>query len=418
MSSNPVIASLANPMALETLYQRDRQQFAGHLLQAQLLHPQAQILKFWQARLDFQARSDPQPSVQLLRRLPQLLGICAGAYLLARLPVLAGVDPEWFFPRALPWIVLAGLALLAVSVTPPTRTIMAVSAGGFLLVALALLALPDHRQSDSVTMAMLHAPVLLWCLLALSLTGDSWREVSARVGVLHYCGEIFILTTLILLGGIVLSGISMGLFSLIGLEIEEWYLLNVGLAGAVSAPLVAAFVYEHVLARASRFANYIANIFAPLFLLMLVTYLAAMVIAQKSPYSDRDFLIMFNALLLLVLGITLYSIGGRRNGSGNRLIDVINMALVSVTLVVDLVALSAIVYRLSAWGLTPNRLVVGGINLLVFCHLLLILCAYVRSRRAPNPEQALQRAATDFLPVYGAWASIVLILLPPLFGYR
>lgn len=85
-----------------------------------------------------------------------------------------------------------------------------------------------------------------------------------------------------------MTGITINLFELIGLNIEDWYMLNVGLAGVVRAPLVAGFLFDVVLQRKSYFANLIANIFAPLFLLTVLTYLIAMLVAQRSPYEGTD----------------------------------------------------------------------------------------------------------------------------------
>jgi len=39
--------------------------------------------------------------------------------------------------------------------------------------------------------------------------------------------------------------------------------------------------------------------------------------------------------------------------------------LLAVSLVIDLIALSAILFRLTSYGLTPNRLVVLGANLII-----------------------------------------------------
>ena len=49
------------------------------------------------------------------------------------------------------------------------------------------------------------------------------------------------------------------------------------------------------------------------------------------------------------------------------------LVLLILSLVIDVLALSAIIYRLSEYGFTPNRTAVLGSNLLILVHLLLIV---------------------------------------------
>ena len=83
--------------------------------------------------------------------------------------------------------------------------------------------------------------------------------------------------------------------------------------GLVSAPIVATYLYDIVLRQKSNISNIIANTFSPLFLITVICYLIAMFYAKKSPYSDRDFLITFNGLLIAVWAITVFSISGIGN---------------------------------------------------------------------------------------------------------
>jgi hypothetical protein len=83
---------------------------------------------------------------------------------------------------------------------------------------------------------------------------------------------------------------------------------------------------------------------------------------RREPFIDRDFLITFNGLLLLVLGISVFSIVERPEESHGQPIDNVNFALVVVTLAIDAIALSAILFRIASFGFTPNRVIVLGAN--------------------------------------------------------
>lgn len=68
----------------------------------------------------------------------------------------------------------------------------------------------------------------------------------------------------------------------------------------------------------------------------------------KSPFIERDFLIGFDLMLVLVLGLVLYVISARDIHDKAGFYDFMNLALILTALVIDGIALSAILFRLSA----------------------------------------------------------------------
>lgn len=417
MPGNTVTASLATPETLEKLYHDNPTAFVRQLQEALQNHPHSQILQFWRTRIEFQqARSPVAPDLRA--QLPRLLALCLAAALLIKLPLVFPLTEEWFYTRFTPMIVIGSLIMYFVLRQRLALDIAQAICCIALLVLTMALVLPYNGTSASVIMALLHAPLVLWSALGLSFAAANWRSATARLDYLRYNGELFIYTVLILLGGFVLSGMTLGLFSLLNLSIEEWYLINIIPVGLVAAPLVATFLYDIVLQRQSRLATLIANVFTPLFLVMICVYLIAMLVQQQSPYTNREFLILFNGLLLLVLAMTIFSIAGRNSRTPSLLADTVNFGLIAVTLIVNMVALSAILYRLAEWGLTPNRLVVTGANLLIFIHLITILVSYLRVLRGQRDASALTGAIAGMLPVYTAWSVFVMIAVPLLFRFQ
>jgi hypothetical protein len=61
-------------------------------------------------------------------------------------------------------------------------------------------------------MALIHLPILCWVFLGFVFTGSSWRETEPRIRFLRYNGELLILGSLVALGGMVLSAITVALF--------------------------------------------------------------------------------------------------------------------------------------------------------------------------------------------------------------
>ena len=417
MLVNPILDRGEDSLGLERLYRSDPAKFAGHLEQALQLNPEAPILKFWQARFEYTKPAKTVSTAVTGRQIWYPVLLCLLAILLVRTPALFEVNELWFYTRFAPLIVFAALIFYFSHQASHSKSVIVFVIAGVMTTGLAMALLPDDYQSSSVVMAIIHAPLVMWSLLGLAFTSNAWRRAKPRLDYLRYNGEVFIFTTMILLGGIVLTGLTIALFGLIQLDIEQWYLNNVVLAGLVSAPILATFLYNEILGRKSRFASTIADIFTPLFLITVVIYLLAMAIQQKSPFSDRDFLILFNGLLILVLGMTVFSVCGRNHDQPSRLVDSINLALVCVTLMVNFIALAAILYRFSEWGLSPNRVVVLGANVLIFGHLIQILKAYSDVFRGKIKAVKLIEATVAFLPVYGAWAAIVMIALPIVFRF-
>jgi hypothetical protein len=259
-------------------------------------------------------------------------------------------------------------------------------------------------------------------LLSAAINEKSWKEVNERMNYLRYNGELIIYTTVILIGGMVLSGITLALLGLIenSYELSRWYEENVIVYGAVAAPIVATFLIEKVLGRRLNIAPTLAKIFTPLFLLTTIGYLIIMAVYQSSPYNDREYLIAFNILLIIVLGLSIFSIAERDSKAPFNLSDYMNIGLIMATLIIDLIALSAIVFRLTNdnYGLTPNRTAILGINLLVFFHLVGILFYYIRFILNKSLFTKLENWITRYLPVYAVWAAVISIVLPLIFWYR
>jgi hypothetical protein len=96
----------------------------------------------------------------------------------------------------------------------------------------------------------------------------------------------------------------------------------------------------------------------------------------------------------------------------------LQLLLVVSALVVDGAALAAIAARISEFGFTPNRVAALGENLILLVNLAWSAWLYARFLRRRGSFAALEQWQITYLPVYCAWAALVVVLFPPLFGYR
>jgi hypothetical protein len=215
----------------------------------------------------------------------------------------------------------------------------------------------------------------------------------------------------------VLTGISIGLFELIGIDISQFYMDYVIIFGLVAAPTVASYVYDFILNRESNFANTLSIIFIPLFFITIVAYLVATIYQGKTPYNDREFLIIFNGLLLVTWAMSVFYIIGHNPLKDSKLMNVIHIGLLASTLVVNAIALSAILYRWAELGTTPNRVAVTGANILIVIHLIRITYQCVQNNFLGNNQQSIESTIASFLPIYSLWSVAVVVVLPIAFNF-
>lgn len=408
LNTDQILGLLDDPAGLEALYRGSPDAFRSALARAVAAHPDEIVLRVWVVRLSEPVRSEPAAL-----RLGPAVGIALCCGLLARLPAI-WLGAEWYYPRFLPSIGLLGAAgYLWIQTRPPIHAVLGVVLAAVTTVYVSLL----PGLGDSVVMALIHLPILWWVFLGLVFTGAGWREQEPRIRFLRYNGELLILGSLVVLGGLVFSAITAALFELVSSGSGEWYAENLGVMGAAGVPVAATYLYDAVFRRHTGIPAVLARIFSPLFLVMTVTYLVVAAVVGRNPFVDREFLITVNGLLLVVLGMTVLSIAERREYEQVGWIDRINLALLTVTLVTDVLALSAILFRLTSFGFTPNRVVVLGANVVILAHLVLLGRAQVSFVRGLSGGTQSQRAATRYLPAYAAWAAIACFVLPLVFQF-
>lgn len=409
-SENPVLQSLSDPAELEHLYRSDPRQFEAWLADAVRMEPESETLRVWDARLSYRtpAKADSAGGAAAWR----VVMIALGAALLAHGDAIPGVNDEWFV-RFRPWIVVGSL-IAYFSWSLPRRRKAFVWIGAAACAAM-IAVLPVDRNATSVATAQLYLPLVMISLLGVAFMGERWRTSSSRVLFVRYCGELVVYASVILLGGMVLTAVTLSLLEAMGILQTSWYFDWVVISGLIAAPVVGTFIYDSALGRESRIATVLSKVFAPLFLVTVCGYLAAMVMEGTSPYSDRNSLIAANCLLIVVLAIVIYAICGRERRS--RFQDVVNVGLVLVTLIINGTALSAIVLRWAEFGMTPNRVAVTGTNLLIFVHLALILISYWRTMTGRAGEDVLIEQVTRYLPLYTAWSALMGFGLSLVFGF-
>jgi hypothetical protein len=144
----------------------------------------------------------------------------------------------------------------------------------------------------------------------------------------------------------------------------------------------------------------------------------ALAVSGKDPYSDRDFLLIFNLMLLGVMAVIVFSISESSASGKQKFNEMILFALSITTVIIDLIALSAIFYRLGTFGISPNRLAVLGSNILILYNLVLIIIDLYKANFKKALISEVELTIAKFLPVYLVWIIIVVFGFPLIFGMK
>jgi hypothetical protein len=274
-----------------------------------------------------------------------------------------------------------------------------------------------HDPGNTETLTGLHLPIALWLIVGIAYAGGRWREVAGRMDFIRFSGELFIYYALIALGGGVLTGLIAMLFQSIGVNIETFFQSWLLPCGATGAVLIASWLVEAKQSVIENMAPVLTRLFTPLFAAVLVVFLATLLWTGRGIDIERNVLIAFDLLLVVVVGLLLYSASARDPQSPPGVFDVLQVVLLVSALLADAVALWAIAARISEFGFTPNRVAALGENVILLVNLAWSAVLYIRFLRGRGAISLLERWQTDYLPVYAVWAALVVIVFPPLFGY-
>jgi len=271
---------------------------------------------------------------------------------------------------------------------------------------------------DTQVLTALHSPIALWLVVGFAYLRNRWFADGGRMDFVRFSGELVIYYVLIALGGGVLTSFTFMMFAAIDMN-AAWFvggwLIPCGAAGAV---IIGSWLVEAKQSVIENMAPVLTRLFTPLFTLLLLVFLATMAWTGSPINVKREVLIGFDLLLAVVVGLVLYAASARDPQAPPDFFDGLQLLLVVSALVVDGVALTAIAARISEFGFTPNRVAALGENLILLVNLAWSAWLYACFLRHRGSFAVLERWQIAYLPVYSVWAALVVVMFPPVFGYR
>jgi hypothetical protein len=351
------------------------------------------------------------------------IGLAIAAAVAMKVPELFGQkiadnDDMHFYAHNIPFFILPFLAAFFAikrSLTAPAWLWLGVP---FVLGVILTNVIPFARNGNTEQLAIIHLPIALWFAIAVAYTGGQWRNLDQRMNYVRFSGEWFIYLALTALGGVALMAFTAFVFKAIGLKVDtviESWLVPCGAAGAV---IIAAWLVEFKQNVIENMAPVLTMLFTPLFTILLLVFIGTVIATGNAISAQREVLIGFDLLLVLVLCLLLYSISARDSNAAPGRFDRLRLLLVLSALVVDVLALGAIVARISEFGWSPNKTAALGLNILLLVNLGWSVVLYARILARKAPFVTLEHWQTMYLPAFAAWAWIVVAIFPVIFKFQ
>jgi hypothetical protein len=348
-------------------------------------------------------------------------GLAIAAAIAIKLPALIGFpldeDNAGFYLRNLGLFAFPMLTIYFSWKRQVDKAVIPWMIAGFILAAVFANIYPFVADGNTEILTFMHLPIALWLVVGIAYAGGRWGEMSGRMDFIRFSGELFIYFVLIALGGGALTGFMAMIFSSIGLDIEpvfESWLLPCGAMGGV---VIASWLVEAKQSVIENMAPVLTRLFSPFFAAAILIFLGTLLLSGRVLDIERELLIAFDALLLIVLALLLYSISARDPNATPGPFDIVQLVLVISALLADAVALWAISARITELGFTPNRTAALGMNLILMVNLVWSAVLYLQFIQGRGSVTKLEHWQTSYLPIYSGWAAIVVIAFPPLFGY-
>ena len=410
-----ILNNLDNPKQLEKLYRDNKVSFKKEFNQIYSGHTENKALSVWHERLNFE---NEKHGIGTKNEIGVVVAFALIAGLIAHIPNFTSIDQEYYFSRNISFVVFPVLSAYFI-----WKQKLAFKQWLFPLLATFIAAiyinlLPNNTSSSTITLSFIHIPIFLWAVFGYSFLGEHVKSKQSRISFLRYNGDLVVMSGILLLSTVLFSVITINLFDIIGINIEIFYFQNIMIWGIAAIPIVATYLIQTNAQLINKVSPIIAKIFTPLVFINLFIYLSAMVYTKKYPYQDRNVLLLFNVLLMGVMALILFSIAEAGKANKNKFSLMTLFGLSALTIIVNGIALSAIVYRINEFGFSANRIAVLGGNLLIFINLALVSYKLFLTSFKNGSIEEIEETIASYLPIYAIWTGLVAFLMPLIFQFK
>lgn len=412
---NSIIEHINDPAYLEALYRNDVGLFKQSFIEAYPIIKDELMAKVWYERLYYKS-SELSWGIKNEWKIVLMLAVVVST--IAVLPNLITVEQDVFYAKNIGFIIFPALMFYFVWKQELSYQKLVIPFIIFLIAALYINLLPILSKSDSVSQVIFHLPLFLWIIFGYVFIGGDASDTRKKIIFLRFNGDLLVLSGLILITGGIFTAITINLFEVLNIHIFSIY-FNYFVAIAVSiVPLFASYLIQNNNYLVNKISPVIARIFTPLATITLFIYLLTIFFTGKYPTANRDYLLLFNVLLIAVMALILFSLAEVTKHTQQKSNQIILWILSVLAIMVNGIALGSILYRINDFGFTPNRLAVLGGDIFILVHLLFVSFNLYKIVKGQIDVEKLESSITLFMPVYFVWTAFVTFGFPLLFQYK
>ena len=394
ISREIILDNKNNPEVLENLYQYDKKIFS-EIIRTMYDQEADLIIKYWYFRLYYKSDNKTNNITKYL--FTAFLVILAWVPL--RLTFLNNFETNILLSNGIPIVISIAFSIFFLFQKLNLKNIYLVILPNALMYIYIIL-LPTRGSSQSLNNVFIFMLVLLWFFVLFTYSNFNLKKLKFT-GFIEQFGEIIIWSTIFIIGGIVIVSLSLALFSAIKINAYKFYSENIVTLGLVASPFVSLLVINN--SNKAKLSAIIAKLFLPLILLSLVAFGIFSVFTETKPYDDRNIFITYNVMMVVVIGVLTFA---SINGINNKIINVCFNILPAVAVILNSITMSATIFRLTEFGITPNKITLLGTNVLMLGHLIYIIILKIKKNIEKN---------VIYLLIYFFWALIVVFIFPFIF---
>jgi hypothetical protein len=411
---NEIKININNPKQLEKLYRDHKGAFTiafNNIYQELTNEPTAQA---WNERLNFKDEHITWGNKN------EIIFIVVAALiggLIAKMPSFLGIEYDVYMSKNIGFVVFPILTAYFIWKQQLSITKMVLPIILFIASAIFMNSLPYNEKSATFILSTIHLPIFLWSILGYTFIGGDLKNNFKKISFLKFNGNFIVMTGLIFISGMFFTGITLALFELLKMDIQTFYFEQIAVWALAAMPILSTYLIQNNPELVNKVSPTIAKIFTPIVFITLLVFLITLMYTQKDIYNDRNFLLVFNIVLIGVMAIILFSLTEATNNTRSKFNLIILFGLALLAIIANTIALSAISFRLSEFGISPNRLAVLGANLLIFIHLLFVSYGLFKNLNGKASIQDVEGNIALFIPAYAAWAAFITFIMPFIFKF-
>ena len=417
-----ILNNIEDPATLERLYLSDSFSFRAAIVELEGQLSGNTVFECWKARFLYEEEAHEPINhymetyqVWYKKSLFKVFAAVILSFILLEIPNIFGQTNEFnFYLKYAGLILFLGLSVFTLLTSTESKLWQWLSIAGLAVgLGIYMELLPYSAGDDIFDLISLHLPILLWLCYGIVFIGFDLKNIEKRGTFIRYNGSWLIVGILLLLTGLMFTGIGYLLFNTVGVWLDDAFEKHIVNLGAAAVPIFASWIVARN--PLEKLVHIIATIFCPLMLAILLAFAGTLFFGNPDLTQDRDLLLIMNIILLIVTALCIFASTGNSISSFRRFMRILLATLVIITMLLDIVALWAILYRVGEYGFTPNRTAVLGVNVLVLGNLSLIAVELIKVIFGKGDMYRIERTTSAYLPVYAVWLLVVIFVFPILF---